>query len=113
MYPYRINLFLAVALVMLGLWSFQASGRDNHTLIVPVLGIILSFFHRPLLNDPDKFFKIVIAVTGIIFITLLLPLKNSLESGHLMGTFRVSLMLLSTATALILYYKIWKTQRTL
>jgi len=59
MYPYRINLFLAVALVMLGLWSFQASGRDNHTLIVPALGILLSFFHRPLLNDPHKFLKIV------------------------------------------------------
>lgn len=44
MYPYRINLFLAVALVMLGLWSFQASGRDNHTLIVLALGILLSFF---------------------------------------------------------------------
>jgi len=113
MYPYRINLFLAVALVMLGLWSFQASGRDNHTLVVPALGILLSFFHRPLLNDPHKFLKIVFGVTGIIFITYLCPLKISRERVHHMGTFRVSLMLVSTAVALFLYNRIWKTQRSL
>ena len=113
MYPYRINLFLAVALVMLGLWSIQASGRDNHTLIVPALGILLSFFHRPLLNAPERFFKIVIALTGIIFLTLLLPLKNSLESGHQMGTLRVALMLICTAAALVMYYKIWRLQKSL
>ncbi len=106
--PYQINLFLCLALIGIGLVSFEASNRDKHTLIVPLMGILLSLFHRPLKNNESKATKWAFYSTIAIFIIMLIPFKNTLESQHIGGLWRVSLILVACLIAIILYLNHFK-----
>ncbi|NOT36798.1 MAG: hypothetical protein HOP11_05430 [Saprospiraceae bacterium] len=103
MKPYQINLYLSLLLVAVGLWSYEASGRDFHTLSVPVIGVLLSLFHRPLKSGDTKIVKGAMLATLFVFILMLLPLRNSFLSGNMMAVFRVALVLLASGIALIWY----------
>ncbi|MEO6190369.1 MAG: hypothetical protein ABIO44_08405 [Saprospiraceae bacterium] len=105
---YQINLILCLALVFIGLWSYEASGRDAHTLSVPVMGILLSLFHRPLKAGNEKMIKGAMASTLLVFIIMLFPLRNSILADHTMAIFRVSLVLVLCAIALIYYYRYFR-----
>lgn len=100
---FRINLALACLLVALGLWSYEASGRDSHTLSIPVMGIILSFFHKPLRLNEAAFLKWVAIITGVYLIVLIMPLRNSFNGGNMAAFLRVSLMFAATLLATIGY----------
>ncbi len=101
--PHQINLILCFILILVGLWSYEASGRDFHTLSVPVLGILLSLFHKPLKERNEKMIKGAMLATLMIFIIMLLPLRNSFNSGNTMAMLRVSIVLVSTGIALLWY----------
>ena len=92
MKPYQANLFNATLLVILGLWSYSASGRDTHTLIVPALGILLSFFHKPFKAENKTVAHVVVVLTFLILIVLFLPLRNSINAGNNMSILEVLLM---------------------
>ncbi|MBK9271873.1 MAG: hypothetical protein IPM48_09755 [Saprospiraceae bacterium] len=100
---YKVNLTLSLLLVLLGLWSYESSGRDFHTLSIPVMGIILSMFHRPLKTQPFKWLPWVTALTGLYAFILLMPLQNSYSAGNQQALFRVLLMLLACLSAFCIY----------
>ncbi|MEP7197375.1 MAG: hypothetical protein ABI851_12715 [Saprospiraceae bacterium] len=108
--PYQINLSLSILLIAIGLWSYEASGRDAHTMSVPCLGILLSFFHKPVKMNNQKIIKICMVTTCLIFIILLLPLRNSILAQHNMAVLRVSIMLAGTGFALFYYYSFFKNK---
>ncbi len=101
---YQINMFLALTLVFVGLWSYEASGRDLHTLSVPVLGVLLSLLHSPLKTQPQKYIKFALAASMFVFVLMLLPLRNSILAGHNMAILRVGLILVVSGWALFSYY---------
>ena len=105
MKPYQANLFNATLLVILGLWSYSASGRDTYTLIVPVLGILLSFFHKPFKAENKTVAHVVVVLTFLILIVLFLPLRNSINAGNNMAILRVVLMIVSCTAAMIVYIR--------
>jgi hypothetical protein len=105
MKPYQANLFNATLLVILGLWSYSASGRDTHTLIVPALGILLSFFHKPFKAENKTVAHVVVVLTFLILSVLFLPLRNSINAGNNMAILRVVLMIVSCTAAMIVYIR--------
>ncbi|MCC6816307.1 MAG: hypothetical protein IT267_07850 [Saprospiraceae bacterium] len=110
MKPYQVNLFVSFVLVIVGLWSYEASGRDFHTLSVPLIGILMSLFHRPLKANNLKFLKGSMALTMIIFILMLLPLRNTLIASNLMGATRIMIILLVLGFALVWYLKYFRSK---
>lgn len=110
MKAYQLNLILCFVLVGVGLWSYEASGRDFHTLSVPVLGILLSLFHKPLKESNQKMEKAAMLASLIVFIIMLLPLKNSIQGNNMMAVVRVSIVLLACGLALIMYMRILKNR---
>jgi apolipoprotein N-acyltransferase len=105
MKPYQANLYAAIALVILGLWSYSASGRDAHTLIVPGFGILLSLFHKPFKNGNKAVAHIVVVLTFVMFLVMFMPLRNSIKGDQPMAIFRVVLMMLVLISALIIYVR--------
>jgi len=100
---YKVNFILAICLVLLGLWSYDASGRDFHTLSIPAMGVILSFFHKPLKNEENKWIVWILALTAVYVFILIMPLRNSMNSGNQAAVLRVSLMFTFCFLALVFY----------
>lgn len=109
--PDQVNLMLCLILVFVGLWSYEASGRDFHTLSVPALGILLSLFHKPLKEGNEKMIKGAMLATLVIFVIMILPLRNSFNSGKTMAIIRVSIVLISSGLALLWYRSYIKRMR--
>jgi len=100
---YKLNLALSFLLVILGLWSFEASGRDLHTLSIPIMGILLSLFHKPLKGNESTFIKWISIMKGIYLVVLIMPLRNSFNGGNREALLRVSLMFIATLLTLAGY----------
>lgn len=97
----KIHLLNSFVLIIFGIWGYLAGG--SFTALIPFsFGLILLFLYRGVKNEDKVLAHIVVILTAIILIALIAqPLKSALSSGEPEKIFRSSVMVLTSASAMI------------
>ncbi len=108
MEPHRYNTFNACVLLFVGGIGFYASHFNIHTALMPIgSGLLLLALNRHLKKNHRAVFYLVAAMTAIVAIAYLWPLKRNLNQNDHMGIVRVCSIMLSCILALLVYVKYW------
>jgi hypothetical protein len=104
MKPYIVNLFNAIVLVFLGLWGYFISEAPSVTAFIPVVTGFILLILTPWFRKENKVAAhIAVLLTFLIIIGLLMPLRGAMARGDEAGIFRVAVMLLSSAIAMVVF----------
>ena len=112
MKPHKISFVNAITLISFGLWGYIDVDYSPTALIPVIFGIIILILNPGLKRENKVVAHIVVLLTFLILGGLVKPLMSTLESGNTMGITRVSLMMLSTLMALIVFVKSFITNRS-
>jgi hypothetical protein len=106
MKPYLINFLNAIVLVSLGSWAYLASDTPSVTALIPVLaGIILIVITPWYKKGNHVIAHIAVVITLVILMGLFKPLTGSIGRSDLIGIVRVSVMILTSFLAMIIFVK--------
>ena len=98
------SLINSLILITMGLWGyFESDSRPITALIPVIIGIILVAINNGIKKENKIIAHIAILLTLIITIGLVKPFLGSLERANIIGTIRVSLMILSSLWAMIAF----------
>ena len=104
MKAYTVSLINSLVLVTMGLWGYFESDSRPITALIPVIvGIILVVINNGVKKENKIIAHIAVLLTLIITIGLIKPFLGSLEKANIIGTIRVSLMILSSLWAMIAF----------
>tara|TARA_B100001559_G_scaffold112926_1_gene94734 strand:+ start:1893 stop:2237 length:345 start_codon:yes stop_codon:yes gene_type:complete len=112
MKPHKISFVNAITLISFGLWGYIDVDYSPTALIPVIFGIIILILNPGLKRENKVVAHIVVLLTFLILGGLVKPLMSTLESGNTMGITRVSLMMLSTLMALIVFIKSFIANRS-
>ena len=112
MRPHKISFVNAITLISFGLWGYIDVDYSPTALIPVIFGIIILILNPGLKRENKVVAHIVVLLTFLILGGLVKPLMSTLESGNTMGITRVSLMMLSTLMALIVFIKSFIANRS-
>ena len=112
MKPHKISFVNAITLISFGLWGYIDVDYSPTALIPVIFGIIILILNPGLKRENKVVAHIVVLLTFLILGGLVKPLMSTLESGNTMGITRVSLMMLSTLMALIVFVKSFIANRS-
>tara|TARA_B100001769_G_scaffold172643_1_gene136118 strand:- start:657 stop:1001 length:345 start_codon:yes stop_codon:yes gene_type:complete len=112
MKPHKISFVNAITLISFGLWGYIDVDYSPTALIPVIFGIIVLILNPGLKRENKVVAHIVVLLTFLILGGLVKPLMSTLESGNTMGITRVSLMMLSTLMALIVFIKSFIANRS-
>ena len=112
MKPHKISFVNAITLISFGLWGYIDVDYSPTALIPVIFGIIILILNPGLKRENKVVAHIVVLLTFLILVGLVKPLMSTLESGNTMGITRVSLMMLSTLMALIVFVKSFIANRS-
>ena len=101
---HTVSLINSLILITMGLWGyFESDSRPITALIPVIIGIILVAINNGIKKENKIIAHIAILLTLIITIGLVKPFLGSLERANIIGTIRVSLMILSSLWAMIAF----------
>tara|TARA_B100001173_G_scaffold82281_1_gene70301 strand:- start:50 stop:394 length:345 start_codon:yes stop_codon:yes gene_type:complete len=112
MKPHKISFVNAITLISFGLWGYIDVDYSPTALIPVIFGIIILILNPGLKRENKVVAHIVVLLTFLILGGLVKPLMSTLEIGNTMGITRVSLMMLSTLMALIVFIKSFIANRS-
>lgn len=112
MKPHKISFVNAITLISFGLWGYVDVDYSPTALIPVVFGVIILALYSGLKKENKTVAHIVVLLTFLILGGLIKPLMSTLENGSTMGVTRVSLMMLSTLFALIVFVKSFIANRS-
>ena len=112
MKPHKLSFVNAITLISFGLWGYIDVDYSPTALIPVIFGIIILILNPGLKRENKVVAHIVVLLTFLILGGLVKPLMSTLESGNTMGITRVSLMMLSTLMALIVFIKSFIANRS-
>jgi len=112
MKPHKISFVNAITLISFGLWGYIDVDYSPTALIPVIFGVIILMLNTGLKKENKVVAHIVVLLTFLILGGLVKPLMSTLESGNTMGITRVSLMMLSTLMALIVFVKSFIANRS-
>ena len=112
MKPHKISFVNAITLISFGLWGYIDVDYSPTALIPVIFGVIILILNPGLKRENKVIAHIVVLLTFLILGGLVKPLMSTLESGNTMGTTRVTLMMLSTLMALIVFIKSFIANRS-
>ena len=102
--PYKVTLINALVLIILSLWYYFSAVNFSFTGLIPCAFGVVFLVLSPWVKKHNKIIvHIVVVLTLIVLIALSFPLKNQLADENTLGILRISLMMLSSAIALIVY----------
>ena len=108
---HKINFINSLILMIFGLWGFidvntpiPATGMSMTALIPVIFGFILLLCSKGIKNRKKVIAHMGVLVTVSILIGLEKPLGSQIEKGGI-GLFRVSIMMLSSLTALVFFVR--------
>lgn len=106
MKPYKSSLINALFLIGLGSWSYFSSDARPVTALIPVIvGVILLGLNKGIKAENKVVAHIAVLLTLVILIGLIKPLTGAIERSSTMGIVRVSLMIATTAFALVTFIR--------
>ena len=112
MKPHKLSFVNAITLISFGLWGYIDVDYSPTALIPVIFGVIILILNPGLKRENKVVAHIVVLLTFLILGGLVKPLMSTLESGNTMGITRVSLMMLSTLMALIVFIKSFIANRS-
>ncbi len=106
MKPYLSSLINAIVLVGFGLWAYLTSDNPSVTALIPVfIGVVLLALNPWVKKEAKIPAHIAVVLTLLVFLGLIKPLMGAIDRASSIGILRVSLMLLTTAIALISFIR--------
>jgi len=106
MKPYLINLVNALVLIALGSWAYFTSDHPSVTALIPVFaGIVLIAITPGFKRGNRVLAHIAVVLTLLILIGLIKPLTGAIGRSDGLATVRVSLMIITSLTAMIIFVK--------
>ncbi len=104
MKPHFLNLVNAIVLLILGGWGYIE--KDSPTALIPVFLAAILWLLTPKIREGDKKYSYTAAaLTLLIIVSLLIPLRHELDLGDTMGVLRSLVMLGSSLLALSVFVK--------
>jgi hypothetical protein len=106
MKPFQINLVNACVLIIMGLWGYFASADPSPTALIPVgFGAIFGLSTPPFKKGNRVVAHIVVLLTFLLIIALFMPLLGALNRQDTLAIIRVSVMLLVSIVAMVIYIR--------
>lgn len=105
MKPHKISFVNAITLISFGLWGYVDVDYSPTALIPVIFGVIILTLNSGLKKENKAIAHVVVLLTFLILFGLVKPLMSAIEGDRIMGVTRVSLMILSTLFALIIFVK--------
>jgi hypothetical protein len=106
MKPYVINFLNAIVLITLGSWAYISSDHPSITALIPVFaGIILIGITPGFKKGNSALAHIAVLITFLILFGLIKPLTGAIGRSDALGTVRVSIMIVTSAIAMIFFIK--------
>lgn len=106
MKPYLINLLNAIVLVTLGSWAYFTSDHPSATALIPVFaGIVLIAITPGFKRGNRVLAHIAVVLTLLILIGLIKPLTGSIGRSDGLAIARVSVMIITSLAAMIIFVK--------
>ena len=106
MKPYIASFFNAVILITLGLWAYFTSENPSMTALIPVfIGGILLVMVPGVKKEAKIPAHVAVLLTLVVLIGLIPPLMGVIKRESTIGIARVSVMIFSTALALITFIR--------
>lgn len=112
MKAHTASLVNALALVALGAWGYFASETPSPTALIPVVGGALLLLLNPGVKRENKVVAhVAVALTLILALGLVMPLRGALGRGDVPALLRVSGMLATTVLALVAFIGSFRAAR--
>ena len=100
----KANILNSICLIVVGLWGyFEAT---SSTALIPVIfGLALLFCSPGLKKENKVIAHIAVLLTFVCLLGLFMPLKGTIEREETIGVVRVSVMILTSITAMVYFIK--------
>ena len=100
----KANILNSICLIVVGLWGyFEAT---SSTALIPVIfGWALLFCSPGLKKENKVIAHIAVLLTFVCLLGLFMPLKGTIEREETIGVVRVSVMILTSITAMVYFVK--------
>lgn len=103
---HTISFVNALILVLFSGWGYLSSHTPSITALIPaILGAILLACNPGIKKENKIIAHLAVVITLIAFAGLFKPLTGVISRGDNLGLFRVAVMMLSTAVALVFFVK--------
>lgn len=112
MNAHKASLINAIILIAMGLWAYFASASNPATAFVPVgFGVVLLALNPGVKKEAKVPAHIAVVLTLLVLLALIMPLVGSINRGNTLAVIRVSLMMGSSAFAMVYFIKSFKDAR--
>lgn len=109
-----VSLLNSIVLISMGLWGYFESETRPLTALIPVIvGVILLLINSGVKKQNKIAAHVAVLLTLLIIIGLVKPLLGTLDRGNTIGILRVSVMVLSSLWAMIIFIKSFISARKL
>jgi len=99
-----VSLINSLVLVSMGLWGYFESDSRPITALIPVIvGVILLLINNGVKKENKIAAHVAVLLTLLIIIGLVKPFLGTLDRGNISGILRVSLMILTSLWAMIIF----------
>ena len=100
--PFIANIINSVALILFGLWGYLSSDTPSITALIPVIfGVLLIAMSSGVKKENKVIAHIAVTLTLLILFGLIKPLTGALDKGNTIAIFRVTVMIITTLSALV------------
>ena len=100
----KANILNSICLIIIGLWGYLEA--TSSTALIPVIfGWALLFCSPGLKKENKVIAHIAVLLTFVCLLGLFMPLKGTIEREETIGVVRVSVMILTSITAMVYFIK--------
>lgn len=106
MKAHTASLLNAIILIALSAWGYLSSDTPSPTALIPtVIGVLLLLCYNGVKNENKIIAHVAVVLTLLILVGLIKPLTGAMGREDMMAVGRISVMLISTGFALVLFIK--------
>jgi hypothetical protein len=106
MKPYLMNLINSLALIAIGSWAYFSSETPSVTALIPVIaGVILLLLTPGFKRGSRVLAHLAVVLTFLILIGLIKPLTGAIGRSDSLGIARVSVMIITSILAIVVFIK--------
>ena len=106
MKPYLINLINAFVLITLGSWAYCSSDTPSVTALIPVIAGVILLLITPGFKKGNRILAhLAVVLTFLILIGLIKPLTGAIGRSDNLGIARVSVMILTSLLAMVVFLR--------
>ncbi|MEM8999559.1 MAG: hypothetical protein AAGB24_04780 [Bacteroidota bacterium] len=106
MKAHTVSFFNALLLIIFSSWGYFSSDTPSFTALIPaVIGVLLLLCNKGVKNENKVMAHIAVVLTLLVLIGLVKPLTGAIARNDFLAVARVTIMLVSTAVAMVFFVK--------